>query len=199
MKLVAWNCCDAFRGRKVEAVAALAPDILVLSEVRRDALDALASETAWVGPERSKGLGLVGFNGWRIDPLTGPSSKYFLPAVARRGDLSVFILGVWAHPEPQYASSIRAAIDAVRDRLVGPAILAGDFNHTVAVDGRFPEAHRFAPIVAELQSCGLRSAWHEHRGEAHGAETATTYFHRRDAMSPFTSISCSRPTICCDR
>jgi hypothetical protein len=107
MRLVAWNCADAFR-RKTGHLLRLSPDIAVISEARKECLDALdgsSTSAIWAGDGGAKGLAIVGFNGWRITSCeTMISERWFLPAIAERGPAQVQIVGVWVKPANGYVA-----------------------------------------------------------------------------------------------
>ena len=63
-------------------------------------------------------------------------------------------------------------------------VLAGDLNSNRIFDRRhLPRNH--TTLVARLAGLGLFSAYHEHFGEAQGAETRPTQFQYRHQHRPF--------------
>lgn len=167
---------------------ALSPDILVLSEVRRDAIkDELHDgRAAWAGPDEHKGLGLICSNGWSVENFRELDCQYFTPCTVRRGDDSVFVLGVWTHAAPYYVSSLRRALNEIRSEISGGgAIIAGDFNQSVIFDTKCRDELKFSRVLRDLSGIGLNSAWHTYADEAHGAESQSTYYHRRKRAEPF--------------
>jgi hypothetical protein len=117
MRLVAWNCADAFR-HKTQRLLSLSPDIAVVSEARKECLDALdgsSTSTVWTGDRGAKGLAIVGFKGWRIASCeTLISEQWFLPAIAERGAAKVQIVGVWVKPADGYVAPTLRALQTLR-------------------------------------------------------------------------------------
>ena len=73
MRLVSWNCCDAFQ-RKFGHLERLRPDIAVIQEVRPECLQfaAVQDRSVWMGDPGQKGLAVIAYGDWKISaaPLT---------------------------------------------------------------------------------------------------------------------------------
>ncbi len=188
LRLVAWNCADGFR-RKRATLEGLQPDIAVVAEVRRKALDdaEIADGRAlWVGDGPGRGLAVLAANGWRVAAAGPPATdRWFLPVVATRRGVSVLLLAAWVKPAYDYVSPTRRALAELGDFLAaGPCLFVGDLNYNIYFDK--PRAReRFRDLVERLTACGLASAWHTVTGEAHGAESCGTLFFLRNEMRPF--------------
>ena len=71
MRLVAWNCNGAFH-RKSAVLAALAPDVAILSEcadleiLRRKAPPFAPTGALWMGDNPQRGLAVFSFGGYRL-------------------------------------------------------------------------------------------------------------------------------------
>jgi hypothetical protein len=65
-----------------------------------------------------------------------------------------------------------------------PTVIAGDFNHCVAMDKRKGPGRRFSEVLSVLKSYGLESAWHSFQ-EEHGAETTAKLYWRWNAEHRF--------------
>jgi hypothetical protein len=170
MRFVAWNCVHAFR-RKTGHLLRLSPDIAVISEARKECLDALdgsSTSTVWAGDQRAKGLAIVGFNGWRIASCeTLRAEQWFLPTIAQRGATKVQIVGVWVKPAKGYVAPTLRALQTLQGFIAGaPTIVAGDFNQSVRFDRRrgpgwrgcrYLEYHGSQQRMALSSSRGARS------------------------------------------
>lgn len=103
MRLVSWNCNMAL-DRKFSALLSLRPDIAVIPECAKP--DILRNKTdlpddveiVWIGDNPNKGLGIFGFNGYRVslhDEQAG-CPRYIAP-VKVAGKQHFNLLAVWAH------------------------------------------------------------------------------------------------------
>ncbi len=186
MRLVAWNCMDGLE-RKAEALAALAPDIAVVSETTRAAAEGIgAGAVAWTGQQHQRGLAILAWNGWRIGSPRFAALSHFLAAEAHRYDASVTIVGVWPLPlRGDYVSALSRGLTEVASGLGGDVIVAGDFNANPRWDHGKAPARQFATLIDELAARDLRSVWHAHSGEAHGTERTPTFFWRLNPRQQF--------------
>jgi endonuclease/exonuclease/phosphatase family metal-dependent hydrolase len=189
MRLLAWNCNGGFR-RKFDAVLRLEPDIAVVSEARQSclsALDDVAPSAVWVGTEDLKGVAVIPFHGWTLERI-GPavSDEWFLPLVATMGDAVVQIIAVWVKRSDGYVNPTLRMLATLREFISArPTIVLGDFNQSIAFDkGRGP-GRRFQDVIAAFAALHMKSAWHGHSGETHGAEGTPTLHWKWQADSPF--------------
>lgn len=179
MRLVSWNVCDGFE-RKFGHLERLKPDIAVLQEVRPSCLAyaGLSDRSLWTGDEGQKGLAVVPYGDWRLVP--GPVSiaeRWFIPLIAHNGNQTVNLVAVWVDSSKECAPPTLRAVEQLKDFIAGaPTLIAGDFNHCVAMDRRKGPGRRFSDVLSMFESVGLASAWHGFTGEKHGAETAATLY-----------------------
>lgn len=181
VRLAVWNTAGAFH-RKADVVQGFAADIAVLSEVGADCCDHFegATSCAWIGREGGRGVAIVGFGGWQIEPSgLVVVERLFLPSVATKGNVTLQVIGVCVQRSGDYVAPTKRALSALSDFIAeAPTIIAGDFNQTVRLDpGRGP-ARQFRGVVDQLEALGLRSAWHSFHGDIFGAETAATHYWR---------------------
>jgi hypothetical protein len=178
-RLATWNCRQGI-GRKRHAVERLNADIVVLPEC--EASPALKREFGvsflWRGDNPAKGLAVVGFNGWRIEPFDPPSDlPWVLPTrvLDPHGEHALDLLAVWTvergKSRPNYAGQVAHVIDTWAAELRrGVTGIAGDLN--CSLEGPSAKAHR--ANFERLEELGLRSAYHAFNGLEHGAEAAMT-------------------------
>lgn len=177
-----WNCRMAIdRKGKREAIERLACDVLVVPECKEK--PSLYKEPAvsfqWRGLYPRKGLGVFGFNGWRLERAEESNPlPWLLPlhVIDPAGSKTALLLAIWtvANAEakwPSYAGQVAAVISEWGPTIrTEPVILAGDFN----CSGQGPSSQPHLANVARLEEMGARSAYHVHRGVAHGEEPDIT-------------------------
>ena len=132
----------------------------------------------WRGDYAPKGLGVVAFNGWNVEPLEAPADlPWVLPVRvhAPDGDHAFDLLAVWTvarkDGRPGYAGQITRILDEWHDVLAaGGTVVAGDFN--CITQGPTGRAH--VRNLSRFEELGIRSGYHAHSALEHGAETAMT-------------------------
>src|SRR5690242_2076381 len=105
MRLTTWNCKGGF-DRKHAAVAALAPDVLVLPECGRlravsNVLGAAPVRSfEWVGENHQKGLGVISYGEYsvKVHPAYDPELRWILPLQVS-GPVPFLLLAVWTVPD----------------------------------------------------------------------------------------------------
>lgn len=179
MRLATWNCRQGVDAKR-HAFELLGADVVVVPEC--NSKPALAHEPGvsflWRGDYAPKGLGVVAFNGWSIEPLEAPAElPWVLPVRVcdRGGDHAFDLLAVWTvarrDGRPGYAGQITRVLDEWHDVLeAGRTVVAGDFN--CITQGPSGRAH--IRNLARFEELGLRSGYHAHSALEHGAETAMT-------------------------
>lgn len=188
MRIISWNCCDGFE-RKFGHLERLAPDIAIVCEVRPECLRSatLTTRSVWRGDAGQKGLAVICYGDWRVVGM-GPqiAEKWFIPLVLSNGIRTVQIVAAWLHPNPDYVSPTKTALQTLKTFIAsGPTIIAGDFNQSVSMDKKAGKGRRFAEVLDELREMGLASAWHAHTGEEHGQESSATLYRRWAESSKF--------------
>ncbi len=179
MRLATWNCRQAI-DRKRHALDDLSTDVVVIPECSSTA--ALGRELdvsfLWRGDDPRKGLAVVGFNGWRLQPLaTAVDLPWVLPVRvhAPDGRAAFDLLAIWTvarqDGRPNYAGQIRLALETWAPALAnGNTVVAGDFN--CSLQGLSHAPHR--TNVEKLRELGLESSYHAVEGLEHGLEEAMT-------------------------
>lgn len=206
LRIVSWNCCGSpsvktletarkqFR-EKLEAVATLKPDILILQEApKEDALKLLGYTLLWSGSSLGRGI-CIGVSD-RIDSLRFVRET--------RSSLTVqcghfYVVDVWSKPEgnstfQKYVDEVAEVIEANRDVLQsGSAIVVGDFNSNVQWD-QSTRRWSHSDNVRSLGEFGLRSAYHTFSGCEQGEEAESTFFMHRNLEKGFHIDYCFLPT-----
>jgi len=182
LRLLVWNCSGRLHDKLLDLIG-LAPDVAVLAEcacpevlLRRIRPAELgARDLLWDGTHPSRGLAVATFGAWgaRLSSLHRARSATTLP-VYLSGPTDLPLVAVWARPpKPDVGhrtgpEPLRDALSRLLPALGAPAILAGDFNRTLA--GK-------AGLRAHLACAGFVSAYHHVRGVLPGEEAEAT-FHR---------------------
>jgi exodeoxyribonuclease-3 len=187
MRVIAWNCNMAFR-KKAEAVLALKPDILVISEcecvekLKFPAGIEQPSAVLWFGTNPHKGLAIVAYNGIKLSLLDchRPYLKTIAPIRVTAGDFSFTLIAVWANnpddPDGQYVEQVWKAIHHYDDLLTsGPVVLAGDFNSNTIWDKK-RRIGNHSEVVKHLEDRHIFSAYHLHHGQQQGKEQHPTFY-----------------------
>ena len=178
LRIVTWNCCRGPFDVKSKALVRLGADITVLTETARPKGDD-TEQRLWFGGSKGSGIVVLAANGYTLErePARGSSDSDPVRAVRVRGPASFHLLAVWGRQNTDY---IRGVYDRVAEQADfakrQPTVLAGDLNSNTIWDrpsARIDHSRFVAWLRDEL---GLVSAYHHHRGEAHGAESKPTYY-----------------------
>ena len=196
MRVVTWNVCDAF-DRKFGHLERLKPDLAIVQEVRPGCLAfaGLSERAIWLGAEGQKGLAAIGYGDWELSPAMDIPERWFRTVIARKGSLALHLVAVWVDSSQECSPPTLSALARLQDFVrAAPTIIAGDFNHCVAMDKRKSPGKRFSDVLMALDELGLSSAWHDHRQEEHGQESAATLYWtwNRDRRFHIDFLFCSR-------
>jgi exodeoxyribonuclease-3 len=178
--------------RKCEALLSLRPDVAVISECaepdrlrRLSKSDWLEADPVWIGRSETKGLAVLGFNGYRVDLATAktPDLRHIAP-VRVSGPFDFNLLAVWAQnasagvTRKHQHGPLRRALRRYRAFLAdGPTVIAGDFNSNAIWD-KPGWRNNHSALVGTLHAMGLISAYHAVTGEAQGRESTPTLYWR---------------------
>jgi exonuclease III len=191
MRILTWNCNGAFR-RKYSLLDQFEADVLVIQECEEPSVgptDYLnwASNHLWVGRNKSKGLGIFARKSQSLQGLSWPNAgmELFLPTLVNE---SIQIVGVWTQAgqtsQHSYIGQFWHYLQENRHRLDERTIFCGDFNSNTRWD-KPKRRWNHSECVRELEACGLLSLYHLALGEAHGEETAPTFYLHRNRLKPY--------------
>jgi hypothetical protein len=146
-----------------------------------------ASSYAWTGKNPVKGVAVLAFGDYTLEPVeTANATGIYAMPVRVRGAVEFNLLGLWTQG-PGYRAYVVNAEAALRDHesflLDSPAVVAGDFNSNAVWDRKTKGGH--TRLVQRLDNLGLVSAYHAHFGQAQGAESQRTYFQKNGADGAF--------------
>jgi exonuclease III len=186
MRIVTWNCQQAFR-KKTAAFLSLRTDIASVQEcsaLDADCLKPLGYSGAWFGLNPHKGVSVFCRSDWPIRPLAEPSHRWIAPFHVDAPTPFTFI-AVWACKVEESASA--SYIGQLYATLIhhpewferAPVVIAGDFNSNTIWDSARRVGNHSA-VVEILKGLSLVSAYHTFRHEQHGSESRSTlYLYRK--------------------
>ena len=186
MRIVTWNANMALR-KKIDALTSIQPDLAIVPECEESLPVPAGASFTWVGRNRNKGLGVLGFGGYEVDlhPTFDPRIQWIAP-VSVRGESDFLVLAVWSHYdratefhplEPKTAQPQQALV--VYRHLFEdlPLVMAGDFNSNVQWDKPGRQSN-WAVTTEKLHAVGLVSAYHDLADVPFGAEPDPTLYWR---------------------
>jgi len=142
---------------KVDALLALRPDVAVLPECAcpevlfRRSPEIAASDFAWTGPHPAKGLAVLAFGSWRVQPI-GHDRRASAAAIHVSGPAGLRLLALWAVPREPVAP----VLERWRAFLARPpAVIAGDFHQTLLGRGTGGAP---SPLARRIEALGFTSA-----------------------------------------
>lgn len=192
MRIVSWNCCQAFR-KKWEYVAAFDPDVIVVPEsecIERQpaALLERYPTQAWVGDNPSKGLLILGNAEHPIEIMDSynPEHRYVVP-LRVSGVQELALVAVWTQRDKTvgYTQHLSRALAEYETLLDGKPIVIGDFNANTIWDQEHRRDITHSQNVAWLHDRGMVSAYHALMGETQGGESTATHAFRWNADNTF--------------
>src|SRR5262245_17830505 len=197
MRIVTWNCCRGPFEKKSEALRRLRPDVVVLTETARPN-DGDTLQRLWFGGDKGSGIVALAFGDYTLErePAEVPADQDPVRAIRVRGPVDFHLLAVWGRQGSDYIRGVYDRVAAQRDfAKQSPTVLAGDLNSNTIWDrprARMDHSRFVAWLRSELD---LVSAYHEHRGEAHGKESKPTYYFLWDKAKPYHIDYCFLPRV----
>jgi hypothetical protein len=187
MRLVTWNCNQAFR-RKQHELLDIEPDIAVVPECEHPAEKgdwSAWTDWRWTGDDPHKGLGVFTRGGITASDTTEiAEADHFLHVETDAVD----VLAVWAmndreNPRQRYIGQLHTVLETHSELIDEDTVVAGDFNWNVMWDEspNSPLCGDLSDVRATLNENGLHSAYHAVRGDEFGEEAeATFHMHKKE-------------------
>ncbi|MDO3627910.1 endonuclease/exonuclease/phosphatase family protein [Mucilaginibacter sp. BT774] len=193
MKIITWNCNMAFR-KKVDLLLQYQPDLLIIQECEHsDKIIFPVTPTGiiWYGDNQHKGVGVFSFGNCKLELLSvhEPSFKTILPIVVSGGDVDFTLFAIWANnPQDkgyQYVGQVWKAIHHYEQLIKSErTILIGDFNSNSIWD-KPKRVGNHTHLVDKLGIKQIKSVYHHHFGQTHGAEQHPTFNLYKSADKPY--------------
>lgn len=187
LRIVVWNCAQAFHTKYQHLIDQLDPDVAIISECAHPDIllkrkVPLAPGTYdWFGENLQKGLGVFTFHDYRIPVPAGGdlAYKWILP-VSITGPQNFNLIAVWArYHEAKRSGASGPVLDFLERQkkrfLKHPTVIAGDFNSSVKFKS---DLRRHEKIVDALAERGFASAYHRFYDVAQGEEIHPTIYWR---------------------
>lgn len=184
MRIVTWNCQGAFR-RKAHKLLALRPDLAVIQECEPPDRLIFPADTEppaallWHG-DGKKGLAVLAYGDYQLTLAAAHPAVRHCAAIQVRGAVSLNLLALWAmnhaNRAMSYVGQVFVAVLHHRQFLRGEHVaVVGDLNSNAQWDKSRPLGNH-SHVVGILEELGIRSAYHEFRGECHGQESQPTFY-----------------------
>lgn len=154
-------------------------------------------ESAWIGSNPRRGLGVLAAAPWRLERVPVPRRlpRLVLPLLIT-GPTTFLLLAIWARKDPvhPYVRGIHRALGACQPLIERyPTVLLGDFNSNSIWDHEHPDDRSHSALVDRLGALGLVSAYHWHFREAQGRERQPTFYLYRHPGRPYHIDFCFLP------
>jgi exonuclease III len=192
MRLITWNCKEAFHRKHVFA-AALQPDILIVPECEKlsGMTQTLNAPTVrsfeWFGSNPRKGLAVISYADYvlEVHPSYDPRHRWIVP-LSVSGPMAFVLFAVWTvplgHQGGRYVRPLFEAFESYKSLMdTSDVVWAGDFNSSFVFDTP-SRRYKFRDFVTLLEEKGLQSVYHHQRRCEHGEEPDETFYlyHRAD-------------------
>ncbi len=195
MRLITWNAGHGQFSKKAPLIEQLGADIAVIQDIAQPQTP--QPGVCWFGTNRHQGVAVLARRPYAVSrlPKVPDAPKYFLP-FAVQGPFSFTLFAVWTmgSQELQYVRAITAAVDLYGHVFEsGPVVVMGDFNSKAVRTGKYPVRLDQSAMVTKLAGVNIESAFHSHRGVAHGEEQEHTFFLDRNPDKGYHSDYCFMP------
>jgi hypothetical protein len=194
MRLVTWNCCRGPAEANLARLQRLSPTIAVVQECARPSEP--GAQRLWFGENPRQGVAIVASGDYRIEPtVVREVPRYHIP-IQVTGPRRFLLLAVWSQQDPvhPYVQGVIRAVEVYKDLIAAqPTVVIGDFNSNSFWNRKRPGARDHGYLVGLLNELGLVSAYHQFRGEAHGAESRPTLYFRWQRQTTYHVDYCFIP------
>jgi len=195
MKIVTWNCQQAF-ARKAARIFAGLPDIAVIQECSERSVEMFAADgytARWIGDNPNKGMAVFCRKDWSLRAIapSGDSLPRWIVPYEVSSRASFTLIAVWAcaikgDSRASYVGQIHKALREWPEWFSrGAVVMAGDFNSNAIFDRNRPDANHSLMVEELRDKYGLISAYHALHRQRHGEEATPTFHLYRHAEKPY--------------
>ncbi|QGQ94169.1 endonuclease/exonuclease/phosphatase family protein [Paenibacillus psychroresistens] len=185
MRIISWNCSQAFRKKWVR-IAEMLPDIAVIQECEsmeklKKCYDPTFTNALWFGDNPNKGIGIFSNHLYKlsIHPSYENRFHWVVPVLVSGVEtFTIFIVWTKDHSDKKqsYIGQLYLALRQYESIFQNETcIVIGDWNSNAIWD-RLPHVGNHTTVVNLLNDHGLISVYHTHFNELHGSETIPTYY-----------------------
>jgi len=186
----------AFR-KKYQAVLTPDLDLAVIQECENEEKLKVAlanthyTDLIWYGKNPHKGLGVIAFNGGRLELMEDfdPQYEYVLPLRYQQGSKSIRVFAIWAMPHAtfrarDYVGQVWGALQHYSNLLDQECIIIGDLNSNAIWDSKRKHGNH-SDVVNLLVKNGITSLYHHKTMESHGSESQPTLYLLKQLTKPY--------------
>ena len=173
MRILLWNCCNGINQQtQIDYFNSFKPDLAILPELKKKNIQKLApNDSIWITNNHTnkspKGLGILTFNGFKLEPLPRDEEmEIFIPTKVTKDDFSFNLLAVWSFYHVCKQGRFKdlrgpncleyTALEYYKNLYSEPSLIAGDWNLGPTYS---PES--FIKILGILEKYGHKSLYHE--------------------------------------
>ena len=193
MKIISYNTYKCTQS-KIDHILGMGADLYVLPECASKEHISLPEgyDMLWCGDDdlTEKGLGVIWKKHLAIHVIPEYKKiKHLLPIIVEGAGFPKFILAAWPtvwkekKTYPQLLLEALKAYSFYLDRF--QSMVVGDFNCYIGQSGVRKSTGTFEDCIAEIESHGLRSMYHEQNGEDFGKESTATFYWQFNPDKPY--------------
>ena len=172
MRVLLWNCNNGLgKKEQIDQFRSFTCDIAVVPELKESNIETLKpDDSVWItnnfGIKKPKGLGVLAFNGWKLEELPRDEDmEIYIPLKLSKDEFSFNLLALWNFYSACKSGRFKGVKgdkalewEAMRhyDNLLSdPSLVVGDFNF-----GPTFSSESFLHLVQLLEKKGLKSLYH---------------------------------------
>ena len=188
LRFITWNCCWKLK-EKLPALFAELPDVAIIQECSKDALENLRPGYfgQWLAGPENHGLGMIYREPFAIENIETASSASYFAKIDISGPVSFRLVAAWTCPPggSGYIGHLHHFLDTQLEWFKqSPVVFAGDLNsqHGASFD---TGQQKHADLDKRLKDVGLVDAYASLRGIDDPRLREATHRHQWSNEKPF--------------
>lgn len=192
MRIITWNCRYGFSKEKIDYIAELHPDLLVIQECMES--DMIECKKVWLNVDwygdhlefskyrKGGDLGIGIFSNkytFSISEFHNTAIRYVVPYKVKIENTEIYLFSVWTKTEgckEPYIGQINEALNYPEYQpLLDNSIFIGDFNANKIWDIK-ENVSSFENALSDIKSHNLKSVYHTFTNEKFGQENQATSY-----------------------